>query len=314
MPQKIIIVADPGIDTAFAIALALLDPKLDVLALAATAGNVPAQQATINVHTIITQLDPSRYPRIGAAPLVTYPVDGTRLHGADGLGNVGFPDISLHAPHSSDRLIVELVRKEPKEITVVCLGPLTVMAGVLGRDPNIVPHIDRLICLGGSWREPGNASAAAEFHFYCDPVSARKVLHCGAHITLLPLDVTRKLIFSPTDLLELPAPESKTSQFLRKIIPFGIRASSNLYGTEGFHLKDVLGIAALVLPKAITTQRYYVDVETQGELTRGTSVVDARANPAAPPNVDLATGVDVTAVRDYIVQTLQRGDTGESAI
>ena len=36
MPQKIIIIADPGIDTAFAIALGLLDPKLHVLALAAT--------------------------------------------------------------------------------------------------------------------------------------------------------------------------------------------------------------------------------------------------------------------------------------
>jgi inosine-uridine nucleoside N-ribohydrolase len=314
MPQKIIIIADPGIDTAFAIALAMLEPKLDVLALAATAGNVPAQQATINVHTIITQLDPSRYPRIGAAPPVTYPIDGTRLHGADGLGNVGFPAISLHAPHSSDRLIVELVRKEPKEITIVCLGPLTVMAGVLGRDPAIVPHIDRLICLGGAWHEPGNASAMAEFHFFCDPVSARKVLHCGAHITLLPLDVSRKLVFSPTDLLELPSPESKTSQFLRKIVPYGIRATSNLYGTEGFHLKDVLGIAALLLPKAITTQRMFVDVETQGELTRGVSVVDARANPAAAPNVDLATGVDLRAVRDYIMQTLRREDSGDSIV
>ena len=314
MPQKVIIVADPGIDTAFAIALALLEPKLDVLALAATAGNVGAQQATMNVYTIVSQLDPSRYPRIGAAPLVEYGVDGTRLHGADGLGNGNFPSISLHAPHSSDRLIVELVRKEPKEITIVCLGPLTVMAGALSRDPAIVPLIDRIICLGGAWKESGNISAAAEFHFYCDPVSARKVLHCGAHITLLPLDVTRKLMFSPTDLLELPAPESKTSQFLRKIVPFGIRASSNLYGAEGFHLKDVLGIAALVLPKAITTQRFYVDVEAHGELTRGASVVDARPNPSSPPNVDLATGVDVVAVRDYIVQTLTHGDTGESAI
>ena len=25
-------------------------------------------------------------------------------------------------------------------------------------------------------------------------------------------------------------------------MPFGIRASSNLYGIEGFHLKDVLGV------------------------------------------------------------------------
>src|SRR5260221_13301394 len=100
----------------------------------------------------------------------------------------------------------------------------------------------------------------AEFHFFCDPVSARKVLHSGAHITLLPLDVTRKLIFSPTDLLELPAPESKTSQFLRKIAPLGIAPTSNPYGPEGVDLKDVLGIPPLELPKATTPHQLFVDV------------------------------------------------------
>src|SRR5207245_2003466 len=141
-------------------------------------------------------------------------------------------------------------------------------------------------------------------HFYCDPTSARKVLQSGANITLIPLDVTRKLVFSPSDLLELPVPESNTSQFLRKIVPFGIRASSNLYGIEGFHMKDVLAIVALTLRKALTVHPYFVDVETQGELTRGVSVVDARPNPAGKPNVDLAVGVDVLAVRDYIFETL----------
>ena len=48
-------------------ALALHDPELDVLGLAATAGNVSAEQATRNVHILIEQLDPPRWPRLGAA-------------------------------------------------------------------------------------------------------------------------------------------------------------------------------------------------------------------------------------------------------
>src|SRR5262249_47507592 len=39
MARKVILVADPGIDGAFATALALADPEFDVLGLAATAGN-----------------------------------------------------------------------------------------------------------------------------------------------------------------------------------------------------------------------------------------------------------------------------------
>src|SRR5262249_57174076 len=120
---------------------------------------------------------------------------------------------------------------------------------------------------GGRGQARGTARAGAEFPFYCDPPAARRVLRCGAPVTLLPLDVTRQILFSPSDLLELPAPESRTCRFLRQIVPYGIGTTSNLYGIEGFHLKDVLGIVAVALPGALTTRPVAVDVETRGELT-----------------------------------------------
>jgi inosine-uridine nucleoside N-ribohydrolase len=308
MNQKAILIADPGIDTAFAIALALHDPTIDVIGLIASAGNVPAEQATQNVHILVNQIDVPKWPRVGAALSVQYEIDGTKLHGPDGLGAVSFPPISLHQPTPGDKLIVELVRANPKEVTIVILGPCTVLARSFDRDPELPHLIGRIVCLGGSWHEPGNATAVAEFHFYCDPVAARQVLHCGAPITLLPLDVTRKLIFSPTDLLELPGRNSATCQFLRQIVPYGIRASSSHYGIEGFHLKDVLGIAHLALPGAVATEKVCVDVETRGELTKGMSVVDIRPRLAGPKNVEIGVGVDVVGVRDYINRVLANCD------
>src|SRR5262249_20774495 len=148
-------------------------------------------------------------------------------------------------------------------------------------------------------------SAAAEFHFYCDPPAARQVLRSQAPITLIPLDVTRKLVFSPTDLLELPAPESPTCQFLRQIVPFGIRATSSLYGIEGFHLKDVLGLVALALPGVLGTRARGVAAGPRGERPGGRGGADARPNRAGPPNVELAVGVDVAAVRQYMDRILR---------
>jgi inosine-uridine nucleoside N-ribohydrolase len=304
MAQKVVLVADPGIDTAFAIALALNDSALEVQGLLATAGNVDYEQATQNVHVLIEQLDPARWPRLGAAPTVIYDMDGTSLHGPGGLGGVTMPCAKKHAPPSSDKLLIDLVREFPNEVTVVTLGPLTVLAHAIDRDPELPSLVKRLVCLGGAWHEPGNATAVSEFHFALDPPSARHVLRCGAPITLVPLDVTRKVVFSPSDLLELPAPTSRTSQFLRQIVPYGIRATSNRYGVEGFHLKDVLGVIALTRPAALATRHLPVDVETRGELTRGMSVVDARANAEAPPNVHLAVGIDGQVVRDYINEIL----------
>ena len=79
MARKVILVADPGIDGAVAIALALHDPALEVLGICATAGNVSGEQATRNVHAIVEQLDPARWPRIGAAQAEGYDGDGRAL-------------------------------------------------------------------------------------------------------------------------------------------------------------------------------------------------------------------------------------------
>lgn len=304
MTRKVVLVTDPGIDGAFAVALALLDPDLEVVGLAATAGNVPWEQATRNVQILVEQIDPPRLPRLGTAPAIEYDVDGRRLHGPEGLGAESFPCAQLHHSHSSDKLLVDLVRQNPKEVSVVVMGPLTVVARAIDRDLEFPSLVQRIICLGGSWREPGNASATAEFHFYCDASSARQVLKSGAPITLIPLDVSRQILFSPTDLLELPAPESRTCRFLRRIVPYGIGATSNVYGIEGFHLEDVLGIVALSQPQALTSRPAVVDIETRGELTRGMSVVDSRQEARSEPNVDLVTKVDVAAVRKYIDQVL----------
>ena len=96
------------------------------------------------------------------------------------------------------------------------------------REQELPLLLKRIICVGGTWQEPGNAGPCSEFHFFCDPAAARKVLRCGAGITLIPLDVSRKLVFSPADLLDLPA-RSRPCRFLRQIVLHGIGATSRTF-------------------------------------------------------------------------------------
>jgi inosine-uridine nucleoside N-ribohydrolase len=304
MARKVILVTDPGIDGACAVALALVDPELDVLGLAATAGNVPPEQATRNIHILIEQLDPPRWPRLGAALPIEYETDATRLHGPGGLGGTDFPCAQLHHPHPSDKVISDLIRLHPNEIAVVLMGPATTFARALDRDPDLATMVQRIILVGGSWHEPGDASPVAEFHFFCDPAAARQVLRCGAPVLLLPLDVTRKLILAPSDLLRLPGLESRPGRFLKQIVPHGIAPTASLYGVEGVYLQDVFGVVAVAQPSAFTTRPIAVDVETRGELTRGMTVFDVRWSSTAKPNAEVATAVEVSAVREYINNTL----------
>lgn len=300
MAQKVVLISDPGIDGAFAIALALFDPELEVVGMLATAGNVSAAQATKNLRVVMDQLDPPRWPRLGAAPEVAYDMDGARLHGPNGLGNTDFPCASLHHLPSSEKLLGELVRQYPNEITVICMGPLTVLSRAFDLHPELPALIKQIIVVGGTLHEPGNAGPVSEFHFYCDPKAAQRVVQCKTSVTLIPLDMMRKVLFAPTDLLGGASELSPIYHFLRQIVPFGIAATSHLYGIEGFHLKDILGIIAVALPEAIHTRHMRVDVETHGELTRGMSVFDRRSWEKTTPNVSMVTEVDVKAVRGYV--------------
>jgi inosine-uridine nucleoside N-ribohydrolase len=304
MPHKAVLIADPGIDTAFAISLALNDPEIDVVGLLASGGNVSPEQATQNVRIILEQLDPPRWPRLGSALPMPGEFNGINLHGTGGLGGMTFPIAKRDEPPSSDKVLVELIRESPHELTIIVLGPLTVLARAIDRDPDIVSLIHRVVSLGGTWHEAGDVGPVSEFHFASDPLAARQVIRCGAPITMIPLDVSRLIVLSPSDLLELPEPEARTCQFLRQIVPFGIRATSNLFGVEGFHLCDVLGVASVARPSAVAVQPAAVDIETRGELTRGMSVIDPRPQRASNTTVDVVTAVDVPVVRMYIKDVL----------
>jgi len=305
MPRKVILIADPGIDTAFAIALALHDPNLDVIGLIPTAGNVVATRAAANIQILITQLDPAKWPRTATALPVEYERDGTALHGPDGLGGMTFPVTERHQQQPADKVICELIKDNPREVTIICLGPATAVARAFDRDPDLPSLVDRLVLVGGSWKDPGNAGPVSEFHFQLDPDAVRRCLKVGLHPLVIPLDVTRQFILSPTELLELPNPTSRTCQFLRQIVPHGIRASSHLYGIEGFHLKDVLGVAAVALPGSITAEEQSMDIETKGDLTRGMLVVDVRMS-AGRPNGLIGVNAAIGEIRQYVDRILRQ--------
>jgi inosine-uridine nucleoside N-ribohydrolase len=308
MPRKVVLVADPGIDTAFAVALALNDPNLDVIGLLPTAGNVSAEQATANVHTLIDVIDPPKWPKLAAALPARYDADGLAQHGPGGLGGVTFPCATRHTLHPADKVLCELAHEHPRQVTLVNLGPLTTLATALDRDPTLPAVLDQTLIVGGCWREAGNAGPMAEFHIHLDPDAAKRVFAAELNPLLIPLDTTRKLIFSPTDLLELPNPDSRTCQFLRQIVPYGIRASSNLYGIEGFHLKDVLGTVAVAVAGCVSSEPFPVDVETRGDLTRGMTVIDSRTGTTAAPNARVATGISVSEARAYIERILKNAN------
>lgn len=313
-PRKIVIDADPGISTAVALALTLFDPNLEVVAVTATAGNITTDQATRAVQAIIEQLDPPRWPRIGAAiepeqaPAENLPL----LSGSDGLGNAEFRVAELHQRHPSDKVLFEAVRGAPQQVTVVTLGPLTNVTRCQRRDPVFAEQLGQLVIAGGTYTGPGDVTPAAEFNFFFDAPSAREVLRMRATKTLVPLDVLSKPTFDFSLLDRLPDETTRVGGLLHKLLPYYFRSHRQQLGLEGIRLPDVVGVLALTHPELFTTQPSAVEVETSGELTLGASVFDRRMPALWTPNVEVAVDVNAAGIVDALLTGLERAAAAEN--
>jgi inosine-uridine nucleoside N-ribohydrolase len=306
MAKKILLDVDPGIDDAVALCLAMFDPQLEVVAVTAVGGNVSPEQATRNVQTIIEQLDPPRWPRIGFAtmPELGLPTRSVQLHGADGLGNAHFQVSELQHRHPSEKVICDEVRAAPGEVTIVALGPLTNIARAFARDPALPELLGQLVIMGGTLAGPGNITPAAEFNIYCDPESARNVLHSPATKTLLPLDITSQVSFGYDLLDKLPAETTRAGRFVRRILPYLFRTYRQELGYEDIRLNDVVAFVAALQPDLFEIELAAADVELSGELTTGATVFDRRRNREWRTNIAVATKVDIASVRQSVLRGL----------
>ncbi len=306
MARKVILDVDPGIDDLAALCLALFDPQLDVVAVTAVSGSVPAKQATRNLLGIVEWLDPPKRPRIGAAaePEHARPADLRHLHGPSGLGDAELEVAELHHMHDSAKVICEAVRAEPSDITILCLGPLTNISLALRREPDLASLAQGVIVRGGALACSGDATPSAEFNIYCDPNAAREVLRAGFNLTLVPLDVTSQLTLSADDIGRVYDKTSRAGQLLSQTLPYAFRAHHEQLGMEGLFVHDAIGVAALVKPDLFESEECAVDVETAGELTMGATVADRRSAPQWPHNLNALTAIEENAVRQHIIRGL----------
>lgn len=306
MTRKLIVDGDMGTDDAVALCMLLFDSRIELLGLTAVEGCVTAEQANHNLQAIIAELDPSRHPRLGLAQSAAGapPITGRHLYGEDGLGNTHFEIPSKQHLPSSEKLMIDLVRKSPGEVSILCLGPLTNVARAIQRDPAIETMVDRVIMVGGSFQGIGNVTPTAEFNFYFDPDSARSVLRSKLTRTLVPLDVTRQVSFGLEMLNELPGESTRSGLFLRQVLPFAFRAYRQQLGHETITLNDAVGALAVCEPELFQFEDMAADVETEGELTRGMTVFDRRVPQEWRSNLEVAVSLRVDAARQYLLDQL----------
>lgn len=125
--------------------------------------------------------------------------DKRYFHGSDGfgdcLGDDGLEHVpSFVKPQHAVVAIRELCQAQPKQITLIMVGPLTNLAlGYTMYGEQFGQDIKDVYIMGGNYQGVGNSSRAAEFNFHSDPEAAHAVLlKTPCPITILPWEPCTK--------------------------------------------------------------------------------------------------------------------------
>jgi inosine-uridine nucleoside N-ribohydrolase len=266
---RVVIDTDPGVDDAVAILLALASEELDVLALTTVNGNVDVERTTLNARRLLSL---ARRPDVlvargAAAPLVGPGGAASEVHGADGLGDLDWPEPTVpEGPEDAVDAIDRLAAEAP--LTLVAIGPLTNLAELVARHPRAVARIERVVIMGGASFH-GNVTPAAEFNIWVDPEAARIVLAQPWPITIMPLDLTHQAFLTDEDLDFLRSLGTEVGRRVADMLETYAQFHQQWYESRDLIMHDATAVYDVIAPTAIATQGVAVEVELSGEHSRG---------------------------------------------
>jgi len=189
--EKVVIDTDIGddIDDAFAVALALRSPELQILGISTTFGDTTLRARLLD--RLLGEAGREDIPVVIGSPTKTESSLTQRRFAERGL----FARASH--PNAAD-FILDQIRRYPNEITLIALGPLVNVGALIDKDPQSFSKLRGVVLMGGSIeRSYGDLGYAkphgpeAEWNIKNDIPSARKLFASGVSIFMMPLDSTQ---------------------------------------------------------------------------------------------------------------------------
>jgi len=299
----IILDCDPGHDDAVAIVLAA--HLCDVLGITTVAGNAPLERTTYNARVMRHLLNLDTEVHSGAdAPLVVPAAAAGYVHGESGLDGAELPE-PTRPVDGTDAVgfIIDTVRTNPG-CSLVVTGPMTNVALAITSAPDIVDLVAEISFMGGGTF--GNRTTMAEFNLWADPHAAATVVRSGAPLVMAGLDVTHRFQATEPRIAAVRAVGGTLATTLADLFDFfSENYRSRHDDMAGAAVHDPLSVLAICRPDLFTSTARFVDIVTDGEHTRGMTVIDRRTlldRPAA--NCTVLDDVDADAAWQIVVDAV----------
>ncbi|QRM53171.1 nucleoside hydrolase [Sinorhizobium sp. BG8] len=267
--HKVIFDTDPGIDDAMALLFLHHHPEIDLIGITTVFGNASVETTTRNALFLKQAWDIPAPVAMGNGKTYVperhsadWPV---MIHGHDGLGNIDVPDVvDLPVdPRPAHRFIIDTIRANPGEVTIIAVGRMSNLAHALREDPQIANLARQVIIMGGAFDVPGNVTPAAEANIHGDPEAADVVMTAAWPVVVVGLDVTMKTVMTRDMLAGLVSAGGERVRLLSDISQIYI----DFYGRhveDAMVVHDSCACVYLVAPEHFTTRSGAIRVATSG--------------------------------------------------
>ena len=269
--KKVIYDTDPGVDDAMALVFLIASPEIELVGITTVLGNHRIDTTTRNALFLKDYFDIAAPVARGAGkPLVLEERNPpTYVHGENGLGDIELPDTirATEHPLPAHRFIIETVRANPHEISIVAVGRMTNLALALREDPEIASLVKEIVIMGGAFGyrgHSGNVTPVAEANIIGDPHAADEIFAASWPIVAVGLDVTQEAVMSTAYLEKLRDAAGRTGQFLWDVSRFYENFYLQATGLPGIPVHDSSAIAYLIDPTLFTTRSGPIRVVTEG--------------------------------------------------
>jgi len=253
-PGKIPVILDTDIgtdiDDAFALALIIKSPELELLGVTTVSGDTAARARLAAKFLWEAGGRFRQIPVVAGAAGPAQPIEQT--HWADGFSS---PQI---LKESAVDFLRSKLHRYPGKITLIAIGELTNVAALIQADPQAAKMIGRISLMGGSIArgyEPGS-KPEAEWNIKSNPRAAQVVFSSGIPIIMAPLDVTA--------MLQLDAAGRSRIFALNTPIANSLSAIYHLWNHETPTLFDPMAVALVIEPSLCQTENREVTVDDKG--------------------------------------------------
>lgn len=150
--------------------------------------------------------------------------------------------------------IIETVHKYPGEIVLMGIGPFTNIASALLKNPSIKDEIKEIRIMGGRVYP----SYPGEWNVLCDPEAAKIVYNSGVKMSAIGVNVTENCTLDNDNIEALKNSNDKCKVIFELMLKWFIH-----YDNRTPTMHDPLSVATLIDPSIVDFNEGYVDVSLE---------------------------------------------------